>query len=404
MSFLNVAPDSVLTAAGELSGIGVAIEEAGGAAAAPITTVLPPAADEVSAQIATLFNGHAQTYQAASTQGALYHQDFVRTFTAAGASYANTEAGNVAPLKAIGNSLFSSSHRSLSRQGNLGIDGLHLADAGKGTLRELGSTGLTRGNALAKPTAGLGAQKNGFPRMLGSGGRFPVLHQILQNQINYVKQLVAALKAGDPLNILMTCNAIIQQVETNFGAIIHEITNFGISVTGDFLKVGAPFALMLDLLGAPIVTLQSLESSVKLFVQAIESGNILGALGTLVKAPFNAVQAFFVGQGVLDYTLKKLGGLEMHIPIGGLFAPLRPAELNIFGQWKPLNGTQFGGLFAGMKDEIRQIAQLITPPGSNAMPPAVPRLIAPPTDVAPLALVRPLDTDAMGYVPNGRVA
>jgi len=47
-------------------------------AAAPISTVLPAGADEVSAGIAALFEAHAQVYQTLSAQAAAFHDQFVQ--------------------------------------------------------------------------------------------------------------------------------------------------------------------------------------------------------------------------------------------------------------------------------------------------------------------------------------
>lgn len=51
-------------AAGDLSGIGSTIAEANSLASGSTLSVVAPAADSVSAELAALFGGHAQTYQA----------------------------------------------------------------------------------------------------------------------------------------------------------------------------------------------------------------------------------------------------------------------------------------------------------------------------------------------------
>ena len=62
MSYLVVAPEFLASAATDLSNIGSALSAAN--AAAPMTGILPAAADEVSAGIAHLFSQHAAGYQA----------------------------------------------------------------------------------------------------------------------------------------------------------------------------------------------------------------------------------------------------------------------------------------------------------------------------------------------------
>lgn len=64
MSFLAVAPEMVESAAGDVSGIGVAIRDAFAAASAPTTAVLASGADEVSAAVAGALSAHGQLYQA----------------------------------------------------------------------------------------------------------------------------------------------------------------------------------------------------------------------------------------------------------------------------------------------------------------------------------------------------
>ena len=64
MSFVTAAPQAVTVAAGDLAGIGSAIDEANAAAAARTTNVAAAAGDEVPAQLAGLFGAHARRYQA----------------------------------------------------------------------------------------------------------------------------------------------------------------------------------------------------------------------------------------------------------------------------------------------------------------------------------------------------
>ncbi|EFD43074.1 predicted protein [Mycobacterium tuberculosis variant africanum K85] len=69
MSFLFAQPEMLGAAATDLASIGSAISTANAAAAAATTRVLAAGADEVSAAVAPLFSGHAQTYQALNTRG-----------------------------------------------------------------------------------------------------------------------------------------------------------------------------------------------------------------------------------------------------------------------------------------------------------------------------------------------
>jgi hypothetical protein len=94
MSFVTTQPALLTEAAGNLTGIGSAMNVENSAAAAPTTGVIPAAADEVSALTAAQFAVHAQIYQVISAQAAAIHDMFVNTLQTSAESYAATEAAN----------------------------------------------------------------------------------------------------------------------------------------------------------------------------------------------------------------------------------------------------------------------------------------------------------------------
>ncbi|WP_261901292.1 PE family protein, partial [Mycobacterium marinum] len=95
MSFTVVEPQMLTAAAADLAKIGTAIDAVSTAAAASTTNVLPAAADEVSAAIASLFGTHALAYQAIGAQAATFHDGFVQALSRAASRYAATEVANV---------------------------------------------------------------------------------------------------------------------------------------------------------------------------------------------------------------------------------------------------------------------------------------------------------------------
>ncbi len=103
MSWVIAAPEYVAAAANDLGGIGSTLAQANAAALAPITTVLPAGADEVSAAISFLFGAHAQAYQALSAQAASFHQQFVQLMSGGATEYAAAEAANVTPMQQVEN-------------------------------------------------------------------------------------------------------------------------------------------------------------------------------------------------------------------------------------------------------------------------------------------------------------
>ncbi len=176
MSFVNVAPQLVSTAAADAARIGSAINTANTAAAAT-TQVLAAAQDEVSTAIAALFGSHGQHYQAISAQVAAYQQRFVLALSQAGSTYAVAEAASATPLQnvldAINAPVQSLTGRPLIGDGANGIDGTGQAGGNGGWLWGNG------GNGDAGPfgtgtggTGGHGGQGGGggFSILLGLGG------------------------------------------------------------------------------------------------------------------------------------------------------------------------------------------------------------------------------------------
>ena len=98
MSAVIATPELMEAAATDLSAIGSTVNAAHLTAAVPTLSVLPAAADEVSAGIAHLFSGYAQDYQRLAGKAAAFQEQFVQHLTASAGSYASAEAANVASL------------------------------------------------------------------------------------------------------------------------------------------------------------------------------------------------------------------------------------------------------------------------------------------------------------------
>ena len=106
MSFVIAGTEQIAAAAADVSSIEAAVSAANLAAVSPTTGLAAAAADEVSAAIAKLFGVHAQEYQASAALAAAWHEEFVRTMSAAAASYASTEASIVASIRGAVNAPF----------------------------------------------------------------------------------------------------------------------------------------------------------------------------------------------------------------------------------------------------------------------------------------------------------
>jgi hypothetical protein len=88
---VRVIPGELATAAEDLGNIGTRLEEANAVAALPTSSILPAAADEVSAAIASLFNNQSTTFQELAARGAAFHQGFTQLLGAAFTAYTGTE-------------------------------------------------------------------------------------------------------------------------------------------------------------------------------------------------------------------------------------------------------------------------------------------------------------------------
>ncbi|WP_031673022.1 PE family protein, partial [Mycobacterium tuberculosis] len=165
MSFVNVAPQLVSTAAADAARIGSAINTANTAAAT--TQVLAAAQDEVSTAIAALFGSHGQHYQAISAQVAAYQQRFVLALSQAGSTYAVAEAASATPLQnvldAINAPVQSLTGRPLIGDGANGIDGTGQAGGNGGWLWGNGGNG---GSGAPGQAGGAG----GAAGLIGNGG------------------------------------------------------------------------------------------------------------------------------------------------------------------------------------------------------------------------------------------
>jgi hypothetical protein len=164
MSVLVAAPQLLADAASDLAGLGSTISTANATAAVPTTGLLPAAADEISAAIATLFSAHGQGFQRLSAQVAAFHEQFVRSLSASASAYATAEASAAQTLLNAVNA---------PAQAVLGHP---LAGSG-GTGPLGGGGGLV---AQAARSALLAAPTGGASRVLGTG----VLPKLLSSMTN----------------------------------------------------------------------------------------------------------------------------------------------------------------------------------------------------------------------------
>jgi hypothetical protein len=135
-----------------------------------------------------------------------------------------------------------------------------------------------------------------------------------------------------------------------------------LSVTAGSLSVPTPITLAVDAISPFANVALAFENGNSAFQAGLQTGNPTAAITALAQTPFTAAGSFFVGGQELRGTVAippytGYAGIGYDIPVGGLFSPVKPVILTMFGSdgsttTFPLTGTQFGGIFAGIGDAI----------------------------------------------------
>lgn len=176
MSVLVVAPESLVSAAADLEGIGSALHAAHVAAAIPTTGIAAAGADELSEAVAALFAGYGQQYQALAGQVAAFHDQFTRNLVADANSYAGAEAVNIrqvlssvasAPANLVNRPFQELTGRPLIGNGANGFTNSQGVGTSGGTGGWLYGNGGNGGNSTA---AGVAGGAGGAAGLIGNGG------------------------------------------------------------------------------------------------------------------------------------------------------------------------------------------------------------------------------------------
>ena len=183
---LGVVPQAVVDAAASVGRIGVSLDEANAAAATSTTAVAPAAADEVSAAVAALFGGHAQSWRKMAAQASTFHQQFASLMNGGAASYTNTEAANAQQI--VNGAFLADTGRPLFGDGVNGVTNAQGVGTQGGAGGWLWGNGGAGGNSTALGTPGGGGGSaflfgNGGPG--GAGGTAPVNvpYTVIQNGV-----------------------------------------------------------------------------------------------------------------------------------------------------------------------------------------------------------------------------
>ncbi|WP_373229935.1 PE family protein, partial [Mycobacterium marinum] len=170
MSFL-VAPEALAATAADVAGIGSALRSATSWAALPTTELTAAGLDEVSSAVTSVFTAYGEQYQLLSARAAVFHDEFVRALSDAGAAYLGSEAANTAPLRAAGQALL----REVNARSQELLGRPMIGDGAAGTAANPngGAGGLLYGNGGAgysQPTPGLAGGAGGAAGLIGNGG------------------------------------------------------------------------------------------------------------------------------------------------------------------------------------------------------------------------------------------
>jgi hypothetical protein len=137
------------------------------------------------------------------------------------------------------------------------------------------------------------------------------------------------------------------------------------------LSLGLPLTLGIDLIGSPVTTTYAIGASASAFINAVQTGNVSGALASLLDAPAVVANGFLNGQATLNLPYLEIEpnmGSLTSLPLGGILTPLNYGSITgIIPGFGPLpfptDGTTFGGTLPGLLNYLpQQLAQAIGAP------------------------------------------
>jgi hypothetical protein len=329
MSFVSVVPDAVTAASENLAGIGSSLRAAHAAAAAQTTAIAAPAADEVSAAIASFFGTSGREFQALGAQAAAFHDNFVSTLNAGIGQYVSAEVANV--QQTLMNAVNAPAQALLGRP--LIGTGQSVAGTAAATAAAFQSSTTQTINTLIGPitftATGSGSILNGTdgPFTGGATGTTPLG--------NFAISL-----SGNALD--------------GPGGVGTELQITGGSLSGPALTA------LVGLAGPAVTTQSALSNSISTFTSDLAAGNGVGALATLAAAPFDVTGAALgigpTGTTTITVPLSSNPTVDLNIPVGGLLSPATPItatwptfEAQAGGTTYQIDGgtVAFGGLQGG---------------------------------------------------------
>jgi PE family len=196
---------------------------------------------------------------------------------------------------------------------------------------------------------------------------------------------------------LLPAGSIPAQLSQNFTNVVNTFTDtsvtseVGIVINGSDLgfgttidaHMGLPLQLAIEAIGGPVNGLNALGSSATTFVNAVQTGDPLGAATAVFDAPGNFVNGFLNGQTTLPLSLTvDLGGAfiptTLNVPLDGVLVPAAPyhAMVDASGLFGPgtildstVTGTPVGGLVSSLLGFLpADLASVIGGPAAPVFP------------------------------------
>jgi hypothetical protein len=183
---------------------------------------------------------------------------------------------------------------------------------------------------------------------------------------------------------ILPAGSIAAHMSQNFTNVVKTITDLNVTSTISFISadggaidinntMGLPLVLVLDALGGPINAFSALGHSATTFVQAVQSGNVLGATAAILDAPAAMANGFLNGQSTLPLSISALGlPTTLDIPLDGILVPASAYSASVEGlSGIPVivTGTPVGGLLSDILTDVpRDLAAALGGPPAPVIP------------------------------------
>ncbi|QLL07918.1 PE family protein [Mycobacterium vicinigordonae] len=196
---------------------------------------------------------------------------------------------------------------------------------------------------------------------------FPFLRQFVANQIGYGQTILTALQTGNYAPV----SAIPGKIATNFGNVVHTVTDISVKSTVDVLTSGgAPLAInnMIGLplvagaavIGPPAAAFQAAQGAATAFMSAVQAGDGAGAFAAAFGFPATVLDGFLNGHAVFPYSLN-LGQITW--PVSNLLGIPLNALVNVTAVANlPLDGLLVQPGYYPLSVTLTTLANPLVPP------------------------------------------